>query len=116
MGAQRLKVEVVWVVRSVPDLCFPIGVAHSTLPRPSPTHRRTHPLNQSPGRSSPSLSFAKRKNSIRVPGPYMLLLSFAIREVLPPLCALSPPFLPPLHSCLFYGDLVGEPHSLLPTS
>lgn len=121
MWAQRVKVEVMWVVGFFPDLCDPRGVAHSTRPCPSIRHRHTHSLNQGPGRSSPSLSsWQKKRNSIRfrVPGPYMLVLSFAIREVLPLLCASSSSFLPPLRPCLVLLELQasGGRATLLPTS
>ena len=104
MGAQRLKVEVMWVVRSIPDLYYPIGVAHSTLLHPSPTQRHTHPLTQSPGSSSPSLSLTKKKNSVQfqVPGPSMLLLELLLSGRCCLHCVWSSSFLPPLHSCLFF--------------
>ena len=102
--AQRLKVEVVWVVRSIPDLCSLKGGAHSILPHLSPIHKHTHLLKQSPGRSSPSFSSLKKKfnSTSLVPTVFchlphfpsqasILWLSCPLpREVLPPpLFALS---------------------------
>lgn len=44
MWAKSFKVELMWVVRSIPDLCSWSGVAHSILPNPSHTHKHTQPL------------------------------------------------------------------------
>ena len=67
MWAQRLKVEVMWVVGSISGLCSPKGVAHSTLPHPSHSYNHTHTLEQSRGSFSPRFSSLNIKIKNKIP-------------------------------------------------
>lgn len=67
MWAQRLKVEVMWVVRSISGLNSPKGVAHSTLPHPSHSSNHAHTLEQNRGSFSPSFSSLNIKIKNKIP-------------------------------------------------
>lgn len=129
--------EAAWVARSVPDLYSPRDVARSPLPSlPSPP-KHTHPLGQSPRRSSPRFSPLKKKKlktmcygprpfflpsaalHCHLPGWFTSLWgSFRFSALSLSLYFLSPVPLEGPFAFAFQAlaDAVRGPHSLLPAS